>query len=44
MRVLKEMDVNKGGSVVKAKQELERLGTSFEKVFQQLGDLMREVG
>jgi hypothetical protein len=44
MRVLKEMDVNKGGSVVNAKRELERLGTSFEKVFQQLGELMREVG
>ena len=44
MRILKEMDVNKGGSVLKAKRELEHLGTSFEKVFQQLGDLMREVG
>ncbi len=44
MQILKGMDPNKGGSVVKAKRELERLGTSFEKVFQQLGDLMREVG
>ncbi len=44
MRILKEMDVNKGGSVVKAKKQLEALGTNFEKVFQQLGDLMKEVG
>ena len=38
------MNVNEGGSVVKAKKELEALGTTFEAVFQQLGDLMRQVG
>ena len=44
MEILHNMNVNKGGSVVKAKKELEALGTTFEEVFQQLGDLMRQVG
>ena len=44
MKILDNMNVNKGGSVVKAKKELEVLGTTFEEVFQQLGDLMRQVG
>ena len=44
MEVLNNMNVNEGGSVVKAKKELEALGTTFEAVFQQLGDLMRQVG
>ena len=44
MEILHNMNVNKGGSVVKAKKELEALGTTFEAVFQQLGDLMRQVG
>ena len=44
MEILHNMNVNRGGSVVKAKKELEALGTTFEAVFQQLGDLMRQVG
>lgn len=44
MEILDNMNVNRGGSVVKAKKELEALGTTFEAVFQQLGDLMRQVG
>lgn len=44
MKILNDMNVNQGGSVVKAKKELEVLGTTFEEVFQQLGDLMRQVG
>ena len=44
MKILNDMNVNEGGSVVKAKKELEVLGTTFEEVFQQLGDLMRQVG
>ncbi len=44
MEILDNMNVNKGGSVVNAKRELEALGTTFEEVFQQLGDLMRQVG
>ena len=44
MQILKGMDPNKGGSVANAKKQLEALGTNFEKVFQQLGDLMKEIG
>ena len=44
IRIMKDMDVNKGGSVVKAKRELEKLGTSFENVFIELGELMKQIG
>ena len=44
MSILKDVDVNKGGTIVKAKRELERYGMTFEMVFQQLGDLMRKIG
>lgn len=44
MEILNNMNVNKGGSVVDAKRELAACGTTFEEVFKQLGDLMRQIG